>query len=94
MSEDQTGVRWLMSGRVQGVGYRWFVLRRADELGIAGWVRNLTDGRVEVVGEGESQAMRAFEIALTSGPRFAKVDHVEKADFPHDIDHPNSFNIK
>lgn len=86
--------RFLISGRVQGVGFRWFTQRTAQKLGITGWVRNLPDGRVEAIGQGPPEALGAFESALKSGPRFASVEHVEKADDPHDTNTYKSFDIK
>ena len=81
MREDpQPVMRWYVSGRVQGVGFRWFVVQRATELGINGWVRNLPDGRVEVLGKGLREAMEAMELSLRSGPRMSRVDNVEKTD--------------
>jgi len=69
--------RFVVSGRVQGVGFRAFVYDRAWQEGLAGFVRNLPDGRVEVVAEGDSGAMQSFEIALRRGPAAARVDEVE-----------------
>ena len=87
-------VRWLVSGRVQGVGYRWFALREGERLGLAGWVRNLADGRVEAVATGAAEILDQFEAALRKGPRCAHVESVEKAHVPHDPTHSNTFNIK
>ena len=64
-------------GRVQGVGFRWFATQRADELGVAGWVRNRYDGSVEAWCEGEPAAVEALLDALREGPRFARVDGVD-----------------
>lgn len=64
-------------GRVQGVGYRAFVERVALELGLAGYARNLPDGRVEVVAEGPEEALRALLEKLKEGPRLARVEGVE-----------------
>jgi acylphosphatase len=72
--------RYFVSGRVQGVGYRYFVLREAEALGIAGFARNLPDGRVEVIAEGEDEALRRFEALLREGPAFATVTAVERAE--------------
>lgn len=66
-------VRYLVSGRVQGVGYRYFVLRQAQALGMSGWVRNLRDGRVEVLAAGSDGALAALEGSLWSGPPYAHV---------------------
>ncbi len=86
--------RWLVSGRVQGVGFRWFVLQHAERLGLAGWARNLPDGRVEVVGVGPATALRELEGALRQGPRFGHVDNVDKDEIPHNDINSNSFIIK
>lgn len=74
--------RYYASGRVQGVGYRYFVLREAEALGITGFARNLPDGRVEVVAEGPDEALAAFEERLRQGPAFATVTSVERAEAP------------
>ncbi len=86
--------RWLVSGRVQGVGFRWFVLGHAERLGLAGWARNLPDGRVEVVAVGPAPALRELEDALRQGPRFGHVDNVDKDEIPHNKIDSNSFIIK
>ena len=67
----------LVKGDVQGVGFRYFVQRRADQLGVRGWVRNNDDGTVEVVAEGERQALEQLRRALEEGPRMARVDRVD-----------------
>jgi acylphosphatase len=68
--------RFLISGIVQGVGYRYFALRAAGRHGIVGYVRNLHDGRVEVVAEGEPDAIEAFKRELSRGPAAARVTHI------------------
>lgn len=70
--------RFLIRGLVQGVGYRYFAVRAAERHGIAGYVRNLPDGRVEVVAEGEPAAMEAFKRELERGPAYARVTAVEE----------------
>lgn len=70
-------LRYLVSGRVQGVGYRYYVVRQADALGVAGWVRNLPDGRVEVVATSGEPALAAFEGRLWEGPPASRVNSVE-----------------
>ena len=72
--------RFLISGRVQGVGFRFFAEAAAAREGIHGWVRNLPDGRVEAAAEGEKEAVERFEHALRHGPRGALVDRVEVED--------------
>lgn len=72
----QAGVHLLVSGRVQGVGFRYFVQQAADALGVAGWVRNLGDGRVEAVLLGEAEAVQHVLDQIGRGPRGARVDEV------------------
>jgi len=64
--------RYIVQGEVQGVGYRYFVLRQADALGIAGFARNRSDGSVEVVAEGGEQALLDLEGRLREGPAPAR----------------------
>jgi acylphosphatase len=78
--------RFLVSGLVQGVGYRLFTARAAGDLGITGYARNLPDGRVEVVAQGDPEALRRFEDALRAGPRGGRVDRVEISNPPCDPD--------
>lgn len=72
--------RFIVSGRVQGVGFRAFVADAARDEGVAGWVRNLADGSVEVHAEGEAEAVSRFELRLWQGPSHARVDDVASAD--------------
>lgn len=69
--------RFLVSGRVQGVGFRYFVQDAAEREGLTGFVRNLDDGRVEAVAEGEAEAMERFEMALHRGPSHARVNDLQ-----------------
>jgi acylphosphatase len=68
---------FLISGRVQGVGFRWFAQTVAEREGVHGWVRNLPDGRVEAQAEGDAEAVERFERALRHGPRGARIDEVD-----------------
>ena len=68
--------RFVVSGRVQGIGFRWFTQDTACREGATGWVRNLPDGRVEALVEGESEAVTRIERAIRSGPRGARVEKV------------------
>ena len=72
--------RYVVRGRVQGVGFRWFVEREAHILGIAGWVRNNYDGSVEVLAQGTRDQLSGLHSRLREGPRAARVDHVEVSD--------------
>jgi acylphosphatase len=74
--------RYLVTGRVQGVGYRYFALRHAQELGVAGFVKNLPDGSVEVVAEAPEGPLRTFEERLRRGPSFSDVTGVARARLP------------
>ena len=69
----------LIEGRVQGVGFRYSTSIEADALGLAGWVRNLPDGRVEVVAEGPQSAVERLVAWCRQGPRYAWVSHVDVA---------------
>lgn len=71
-------VRLLVSGRVQGIGFREFTRRTAHRLGVGGWVCNLGDGRVEVVADGERPALDALVTAVRSGPPGALVRDVQQ----------------
>jgi acylphosphatase len=71
---------WFISGRVQGVGFRAFVQRRAAELGLEGWARNLEDGRVEVYAVGASKKLSEFAASLYAGPPMSDVRTVEERD--------------
>ena len=68
--------RYIVRGRVQGVGFRWFVDHEARSLGLAGWVRNNIDGTVETLAIGSDQQHAAFSGKLRQGPRAARVDEV------------------
>ena len=69
-------------GRVQGVGFRWFVRDRAAVLGLVGWVRNRSDGAVELVAEGPPDALEALLAELRAGPRGAVVTRVDAVHGP------------
>jgi acylphosphatase len=71
-----------VSGRVQGVGYRWYTREEAMRRGLAGWVRNLPDGRVEAVFEGPAPRVASMLAWCRTGPRMAAVDGVEALDEP------------
>ena len=69
--------RYLISGRVQGVGFRYFTLAQANREGVHGWVRNLSDGRVEVSAEADAEVLERFEVILRRGPGSGRVDQVD-----------------
>jgi len=66
-----------LSGKVQAVGFRIFAQRRAEELGVTGWVANTEDGEVEIVAQGEKENLEEFVEKIKRGPTFAKVEDVE-----------------
>jgi len=68
--------RFVISGRVQNVGFRYFTQNAAAREGVAGWVQNLPDGRVEVFVEGDKDAVTRVERAIRSGPPGARVDNI------------------
>lgn len=72
----ETAVKFTVAGRVQGVFYRAATVERAAELGLRGWVRNLADGRVELVAAGEPEAIEALAAWLWQGPPSASVTAV------------------
>ena len=81
VSGQQTEIharRFLVRGRVQGVGFRWFVEREAHTLGIGGWVRNNPDSSVEVFAMGTKAQLSGLRLRLREGPRAARVDNVEE----------------
>jgi acylphosphatase len=71
---------YIVTGRVQGVGFRFFVHRAAATEGLHGWVRNLPDGRVEITAEGEADALERFEGRVRQGPPASRVADVEITD--------------
>jgi acylphosphatase len=77
MGKDLIRVRVFAGGRVQGVAYRFFAEKSAARLGLTGWVRNLDDGRVEVLAEGAAGPVESFLERLQQGPRLARVDSFE-----------------
>lgn len=70
--------RFIISGDVQGVGYRFFAQRASARHQVVGYVKNLDDGRVEVLAEGPASNIEAFKHDLAAGPRFGFVEHVEE----------------
>ena len=82
-----------VSGRVQGVGFRAAARRQASKLGLNGWVRNLADGRVETLAQGNDAAVQAFEQWLAGGPTAARVDAVSPQPLPEEAP-PDGFEIR
>jgi len=72
--------RYVVRGRVQGVGYRYFVMREAAALGVSGFARNLPDGTVEVIAEAAEDVLELFEDRLRQGPSFASVKDLDRSE--------------
>jgi len=91
-----SAARFLVHGRVQGVGFRWFVSRQAHTLGVTGYVRNLVDGSVEVLASAADPAvLQRLEEMLGRGPRGAAVVSVEREDRPDEsLPIMRSFDIR
>jgi len=85
--------RFVIRGRVQGVGFRWFVEREAHILGVTGWVRNNDDGSVEVLAIGAPEELAALRLKLQEGPRAARVDGVEESEVQPVVG-LNSFEVR
>jgi len=81
---------FLVKGRVQGVGFRWFVHREAAEIGLRGWVRNTEDGHVEVLAAGEPEQLKDLMKALGQGSRGSRVDEVVE----HTLDESEGAKLK
>ena len=90
---DLVRARFLVTGRVQGVSFRQYTVDEARGLGVRGWVRNTSDGKVEAEVEGERAAVEALLRALRRGPPAADVEEVEVAWAPHAGD-LGSFSIR
>jgi len=87
-------LHFLIKGRVQGVGFRWFVQREAGELELRGWVRNTEDGDVEVVAAGEPDDLAELRSSLHRGPRGSRVGRVmEHSLADSEADELESFRI-
>ena len=75
---EELARRFFVSGRVQGVGFRYFAEQQAGKLGVNGYVRNLSDGRVEVYAIGNAPKLEALRAALQQGPRMSQVYRVDE----------------
>ena len=82
--EGLKAVRILISGQVQGVGFRWFAEKLASELAVAGYIRNLPEGHVEVLAQADEQTLENFCRELRQGPRFAHVEELSMKAVPVD----------
>lgn len=85
---------YLVSGMVQGVGFRYFTRREGQRIGLTGWVRNLGDGRVEARAEGDIGRLEEFERALRRGPAGASVTEVHVLEVPDERQPLAGFEIR
>ena len=93
MSETKQAKRYFISGMVQGVGYRFFTHAAAERLGLSGFVRNLRDGRVEVLAVGTPPQHRELRALLERGPRFSSVSEVREEPAISDAQDRDAFFI-
>jgi len=92
--EEQNAKRYYVSGMVQGVGYRYFVERAAKHLKLAGYVRNLRDGRVEAYAIGPAESLSTLRQTLERGPKGASVTGVTEEDATIELNHADAFSIE
>jgi len=93
--EGVTTYKYTISGKVQGVGFRWFVARNATRLRVMGYARNLPDGSVEVVAVAPDVICLAeFETLIGRGPEFAQVSRVDKTEVSVDASVHKTFDIR
>ncbi|MGH7510459.1 MAG: acylphosphatase [Gemmatimonadales bacterium] len=85
--------RFVVSGLVQGVGFRWFVARHARALGFTGYARNLPEGSVEVVVSGPEETLPQLERLLGAGPAGAEVERVERFSGPETVPVGKGFDV-
>jgi len=93
MANDQIARRYFVSGIVQGVGFRYFTQDEAERLQVAGFVRNLRDGRVEVYAIGSNERLVRLRTLLERGPRGAMVQNVAERDAEVDLKFAGDFSI-
>ncbi|CUT01857.1 acylphosphatase [Candidatus Chrysopegis kryptomonas] len=93
MSGDYVCAHIIVKGLVQGVGFRWFVQKHANHLGLNGWVRNLSNGDVEIEVEGERSLVEELIKLVKVGPRYAQVEDVQITWKPYEAKY-KSFEIK
>ena len=86
--------QYLVEGDVQGVGYRYFVIRLAQQIGVRGWVRNLPNGNVEAIGEGTEAELGKFAAGLRQGPIMASVTKVTSTEILDNAEVLSSFRVR
>jgi acylphosphatase len=93
MQGQRNARRFIVSGKVQGVGYRYFAMSAAEEIGVTGYARNLADGRVEIYAIGTAPQLRQFAQELQRGPHFAAVDAVSELEAEILADFSSRFSV-
>jgi acylphosphatase len=93
VSQATQARRYFVSGSVQGVGFRYFTQRAAEDLGVSGYVRNLRDGRVEVYATGSAERLSSFKTTLENGPSFSSVGEIREETAAVDAQFENKFVI-
>lgn len=94
MSSRIIAKRYFVSGDVQGVGFRFFTQRAAQKLGVAGFVRNLFDGRVEVYAVGDAEQLKSLRAELRGGPLGASVSGIAEEEASVQSEHGGRFSIE
>jgi acylphosphatase len=94
VQENRQAKRFVVSGMVQGVGYRFFAQRAAERLGVAGYVKNLRDGCVEVYAIGTTEQLRSLRAELERGPRAAEVSTVNEEEAAVNPQYAGGFQIE
>lgn len=77
-ADARQAARYFVSGRVQGVSFRWFTRKAAEAIGVTGYVRNLNDGRVEAIAIGTEEQLKAFKERIMEGPSYSKVAAIDE----------------
>lgn len=94
MRAEKHAKRFFVSGKVQGVGYRYFAMGTAEQMGITGYARNLGDGRVEVYAIGTSLGLRDFARQLQRGPALASVTDIGEVDAEISPEFSSEFSVQ
>lgn len=90
----EPGLHLMVLGRVQGVGFRWFVREEARRLGLAGWVQNRPDGAVELAAGGPAAALASLRRAVASGPAASRVDELVELPISEAGEMPYPFSVR
>ena len=93
MQAEKQAKRFFVSGRVQGVGYRYFATDTAEKIGVTGYAKNLADGRVEVYAIGTADQLRSFARELRRGPALGAVDEVAEVEAEHTPAFSSRFSV-